>query len=86
LARERAEIHCRAAFARPGVPLPRWWAAARESRPASSCRRVPHLAFADSEPCEHTLRIDLNPDRKSLSLNVNSPGKPFGLDRAAAAS
>ena len=42
---------------------------------------VPHLAFAgDAEPRVNLLRLELNPDRLALALNINGPGDPFDLE------
>lgn len=46
-------------------------------------RRVPHLAFKRNEPCENALRLDLDPDRMSLAINVNDDGEPFRLSCVA---
>jgi glucose-6-phosphate 1-dehydrogenase len=36
---------------------------------------VPHLAFADySQPPTNVLRLELNPDRMALGVNINGPG------------
>lgn len=44
---------------------------------------VPHLAFTDQgEPRVNVLRLELNPDRMSLGLNINGPGDPFDLEYA----
>jgi glucose-6-phosphate 1-dehydrogenase len=42
-------------------------------------RRVPHIAFKRSEPCGNVLRLDLDPDRMALAVNVNAEGEPFRL-------
>ena len=42
-------------------------------------RRVPHVAFERSEPCGNVLRLDLDPDRMALAINVNAEGDPFRL-------
>jgi glucose-6-phosphate 1-dehydrogenase len=42
---------------------------------------VPHLAFAnEADPRDNVLRIELNPDRLALALNINGPGDPFDLE------
>jgi glucose-6-phosphate 1-dehydrogenase len=42
---------------------------------------VPHLAFAGgSDPRVNVLRVELNPDRLALALNINGPGDPFDLE------
>lgn len=42
---------------------------------------VPHLAFADySQPPANVLRLELNPDRMALGVNINGPGDPFELE------
>jgi glucose-6-phosphate 1-dehydrogenase len=42
---------------------------------------VPHLAFAGgAPPRDNALRIELNPDRLALALNINGPGDPFDLE------
>jgi glucose-6-phosphate 1-dehydrogenase len=44
-------------------------------------RDVPHLAFgADYLPRPNMLRLELNPDRIALGLNVNGAGDPFDLE------
>jgi glucose-6-phosphate 1-dehydrogenase len=44
-------------------------------------RDVPHLAFgADYLPRPNVLRLELNPDRIALGLNVNGAGDPFDLE------
>jgi glucose-6-phosphate 1-dehydrogenase len=44
-------------------------------------RAVPHLAFEDHfEPTANLLRMDLDPDRLTLTLNVNGRGDPFDLE------
>jgi glucose-6-phosphate 1-dehydrogenase len=44
-------------------------------------RPVPHLAFAnDADPRVNVLRLELNPDRLALALNINGPGDPFDLE------
>jgi glucose-6-phosphate 1-dehydrogenase len=42
-------------------------------------RHVPHGAFEHGEPCENVLRLDLDPDRMALEVNVNAEGDPFRL-------
>lgn len=45
-------------------------------------RAVPHLAFGEPrEPTENVLRLELDPDRLALGMNVNGPGDPFDLER-----
>jgi glucose-6-phosphate 1-dehydrogenase len=42
---------------------------------------VPHLAFAPgADPRDNVLRIELNPDRLAMALNINGPGDPFDLE------
>jgi glucose-6-phosphate 1-dehydrogenase len=42
---------------------------------------VPHLAFAqESDPRVNVLRLELNPDRMALGVNINGPGDPFDLE------
>jgi glucose-6-phosphate 1-dehydrogenase len=42
---------------------------------------VPHLVFGDvTEPTPNILRLQLDPDRMSLAVNINGPGNPFELD------
>jgi glucose-6-phosphate 1-dehydrogenase len=44
-------------------------------------RDVPHLAFgADYQPMPNLLRLELNPDRLALGLNINGRGDPFDLE------
>jgi glucose-6-phosphate 1-dehydrogenase len=43
-------------------------------------RPVPHLAFEPSCPPSNVLRIQLDPDRMALGVNMNGPGKPFDLE------
>ena len=44
-------------------------------------REVPHLAFgSEFEPIPNLLRLELDPDRLALSLNVNGRGDPFDLE------
>lgn len=46
-------------------------------------KAVPHLAFGqEREPTRNVLRLQLNPDRVVLAVNVNGPGDPFELDQA----
>ena len=43
---------------------------------------VPHLSFGQAtEPLPNVLRLQLNPDRIALAVNINSPGDPFDLER-----
>jgi glucose-6-phosphate 1-dehydrogenase len=45
-------------------------------------RRVPHLAFGQpEEPWPNVLRLQLDPDRVALGVNLNGPGTPFPLER-----
>lgn len=41
---------------------------------------VPHAVFAGPSPAPNELRLQLDPDRMSLSLNVNGLGDPFDLE------
>jgi len=42
---------------------------------------VPHLAFGhESDPKINVLRLELNPDRMALGVNINGPGDPFDLE------
>jgi len=42
---------------------------------------VPHLAFVqESTPQINVLRLELNPDRLALGVNINGPGDPFDLE------
>jgi glucose-6-phosphate 1-dehydrogenase len=42
---------------------------------------VPHLAFVqDSDPRNNVLRLELNPDRMALGVNINGSGDPFDLE------
>jgi len=44
-------------------------------------RDVPHLAFDDAfTPTPNMLRMELDPDRLALTLNVNGRGDPFDLE------
>jgi glucose-6-phosphate 1-dehydrogenase len=43
-------------------------------------RPVPHLAFEPTCPAPNVLRLQLDPDRMSLALNVNGAGDPFELE------
>jgi glucose-6-phosphate 1-dehydrogenase len=44
-------------------------------------RDVPHLAFGtDFRPTANLLRLELDPDRLALRLNINGPGDPFDLE------
>jgi glucose-6-phosphate 1-dehydrogenase len=44
-------------------------------------RDVPHLAFGtDFQPAPNTLRLELDPDRLALSLNINGRADPFDLE------
>ncbi|MEX2171310.1 MAG: glucose-6-phosphate dehydrogenase [Pirellulales bacterium] len=46
-------------------------------------RSVPYLPFEKSAPVPNVLRLQLDPDRMELSLNINGAGDPFDLERAA---
>jgi len=42
---------------------------------------VPHLAFVqESDPRVNVLRLELNPDRMALGVNINGSGDPFDLE------
>ena len=42
---------------------------------------VPHLAFTERpRPRANVLRLELNPDRMALGVNINGLGDPFELD------
>jgi glucose-6-phosphate 1-dehydrogenase len=42
---------------------------------------VPHLAFAQAtDPQTNVLRLELNPDRMALGVNINGRGDPFDLE------
>jgi len=44
-------------------------------------RPVPHLAFGQTAPAEpNRLRLEMNPDRLALHVNINGPGDPFELE------
>ncbi|WP_309133774.1 glucose-6-phosphate dehydrogenase [Cellulomonas sp.] len=43
-------------------------------------RQVPHLVFPGQRPVRNELRLQLDPDRMSLDLNVNGIGDPFELE------
>ena len=44
-------------------------------------KAVPYLAFANgADPRVNMLRLELNPDRLALALNINGPGDPFDLE------
>jgi glucose-6-phosphate 1-dehydrogenase len=44
-------------------------------------KSVPHLVFSDeSHPQANVLRLELNPDRMALGININGLGDPFDLD------
>jgi glucose-6-phosphate 1-dehydrogenase len=43
-------------------------------------RKVPHLAFGCSPFWPNELRLQLNPDRLVLRVNINGPGDPFELE------
>ena len=43
---------------------------------------VPHLSFGQAtKPQPNVLRLQLNPDRIALAVNINGPGDPFDLER-----
>ncbi|HXH10754.1 MAG TPA: glucose-6-phosphate dehydrogenase, partial [Alphaproteobacteria bacterium] len=45
-------------------------------------KAVPYLAFGPHpEPQPNVLRLQLDPDRMSLGVNINGPGDPFTLER-----
>jgi len=42
---------------------------------------VPHLAFGQrTKPPPNVLRLQIDPDRVALELNINGPGDPFALE------
>jgi glucose-6-phosphate 1-dehydrogenase len=44
-------------------------------------RPVPHLMFGErSQPAPNLLRLELDPDRMGLAVNINGPGDPFELE------
>jgi glucose-6-phosphate 1-dehydrogenase len=44
-------------------------------------KSVPHLAFTEgSRPRPNVLRLELNPDRMALGVNINGAGDPFDLE------
>ncbi|HUF83435.1 MAG TPA: glucose-6-phosphate dehydrogenase [Acidimicrobiia bacterium] len=44
-------------------------------------REVPHLAFGQgAQPVPNRVRLEFDPDRVSLAVNVNGPGDPFDLE------
>ena len=44
-------------------------------------KSVPHLAFTEeSRPRSNVLRLELNPDRMALGVNINGTGDPFDLE------
>lgn len=44
-------------------------------------KAVPHLAFVqDSAPRKNVLRLELNPDRMALGVNINGRGDPFDVE------
>jgi glucose-6-phosphate 1-dehydrogenase len=44
-------------------------------------KSVPHLAFTEeSRPRVNVLRLELNPDRMALGVNINGAGDPFDLE------
>jgi glucose-6-phosphate 1-dehydrogenase len=44
-------------------------------------KSVPHLAFTgESHPQANVLRLELNPDRMALGVNINGLGDPFDLE------
>jgi glucose-6-phosphate 1-dehydrogenase len=82
-------------FAQVGLSIDNWrWAGVpfllRTGKALGRDRReiairfkaVPHLAFGQqSQPKPNVLKIELNPDRIGLSINVNEVGDLFDLDR-----
>jgi glucose-6-phosphate 1-dehydrogenase len=44
-------------------------------------KAVPHVAFGDGPPRPNVLRLDLDPDRMSLAVNVKAAGDLFELER-----
>jgi glucose-6-phosphate 1-dehydrogenase len=46
-------------------------------------RPVPHLPFDDRPVGPDVLRLNLNPDRIAVEVNLNGAGDPFDLERAA---
>jgi glucose-6-phosphate 1-dehydrogenase len=57
-------------------------ALARERREiAIHFQPVPHLVFGrETDPTPNVLRLQLDPDRMSLGVNINGPGDPFELE------
>jgi glucose-6-phosphate 1-dehydrogenase len=44
-------------------------------------KAVPHRAFTEeAQPHANVLRLELNPDRMALGVNINGLGEPFDLD------
>lgn len=43
-------------------------------------RPVPHLAFEGPAPRANVLRLEMDPDRMALLININGPGDPFDLE------
>ena len=44
-------------------------------------RPVPHLAFGDRTEAEpNVLRLEMDPDRMALGIDINGPGDPFDLE------
>ena len=43
-------------------------------------RPVPHLAFEGAAPRPNVLRLQMDPDRMALVVNINGPGDPFDLE------
>ena len=82
-------------FAQVGLSIDNWrWAGVpfllRTGKALGRDRReiairfkaVPHLAFGQqSQPKPNVLKIELNPERIGLSINVNEAGDLFDLDR-----
>jgi glucose-6-phosphate 1-dehydrogenase len=46
-------------------------------------KSVPHLALGQRpQPLPNVLRLDIDPDRIALSININGPGGPFDLEQS----
>lgn len=43
-------------------------------------RGVPHLPFEKNDPEQNVLRLEIDADRMSLSVDINGPGDPFVLE------
>jgi len=54
----------------------------RDRREIAVCfKDVPHLVFGErSIPRSNVLRLELDPDRMALGVNINGPGDPFELE------